>query len=225
MIAELVSFQNLLKRNSERDQYVDSNVYKAWWSSDSWARGWSRGSMVFLALSTIVTFTWTIAEVLGHLVGTKYGNIWMSLGSVCVNVVLFVCIMIVLSLGASDGKDTKFHCNEWVARYFQKSMLKLLGSSGGVSKFQLKHDLEWNGRLNYLRNEMIRLSEDTTDRCSNMIKLLEDKIAKSENHLRSQSESIEKSLAELKDERKAMKQQINDSFADILVSLHAVTKN
>jgi len=219
MIAELVSFQNLLKRNEMSDQSAGSMVYATWWSSDSWAHGWSRGSVVFFGLSSLVVVTWTVAEVLGHLVGTQYGNLWMSLGSVCVNVALFVCIMLVLSVGASEKTDKKF-CGEWYGRYFQKAMLRMLGSSGGKSgSAQSGMDLEWNGRLLYLRNEMVRLSNETKEDCRSMMRLLEDKMHQSETLLRSEAASIERGLSDLTSERQAMKDQIHESLAEILATV------
>lgn len=218
MIAELVSFQNLLKRHVVSDDTAGSMVYATWWSSDSWAQGWSRGSVVFFALSCLVVVGWTVAEVLGHLVGVQYGNIWMSLGSVCVNVGLFVCIMLVLSVGASEKTDTRF-CGEWYGRHFQKAMLRMLGSSGETSSNPSGIDLEWNGRMHFLRNEMVRLSNDTKEECRSIIKSLEDKLHQSGAHLRTETAAIERSLSDLRAERQTMKEQINESLAEILTTV------
>lgn len=212
MIAELVSFQNLLKRNVS-DQSRDLTVYATWWSSDSWAH-WSRGSVVFFGLSCLVVATWTLAEVLGHLVGTKYGNIWMSLGSVCVNVVLYVCIMLVLSVGASERTDTRF-CNEWYGRYFQRAMLRLLGSSGETNMAKSGAEPEWNGRLVYVRNEIEKLSNTNKEEFRSMVQLLESKMHQSETHLRSEFSAIERSLSSLHSE----KREIQESLEEILSTI------
>ena len=42
LIAELVSFQNLLRRHGE-EEVATYGVYSVWCWSDSWANGWSRG--------------------------------------------------------------------------------------------------------------------------------------------------------------------------------------
>jgi len=215
MIAELVSFQALLKRHETSDQTAGSTVYTTWWSSDSWARGWSRGSVVFCGVSCLVVTTWTFAEVLGHLVGSKYGNIWMSLGSVCVNVLLFVCIMVVLSAGASERKDTRF-CGEWYGRYFQQAMLRMLGSSGENRKDQSGMDLDWSGRLLYLRNEMAQFSNETKTECRSLVATLEERLQENETQRRSECAAIERALSELRSERRAMKDEIHESLTEIL---------
>ena len=223
MVAVLVSFQALLKRHESSGQTVDSTVYASWWSSDSWARGWSRGSVVFFGVSCLVVAVWTFAEVLGHLVGvgTKYGNFWMSVGSVCVNVVLFVGIMLLLSLGASDERtDTKL-CGEWYGRYFQQAMLRMLGSSGENHKNQSSVQLDWSGRLLYLRNEMAQFSNETKEECRALVTTLEEKLEHNENHLRTESAAIERGLTELRSEKQAMKQEIQESLSEILRAVQA----
>ena len=60
LIAELASFQSLLRR---RDQDADSLespmtkgiVYSKWWTSSGLSHNWSRGSVLFFGLSMVVT--------------------------------------------------------------------------------------------------------------------------------------------------------------------------
>lgn len=214
MIAEMVSFQYLLKRNAIEES-TESAVLATWWSSDSWARGWSRGSIVFCGVSCFVVTIWTIAEVLGHLFGTQYGNIWMSLGSVCVNVVLFLCIMVVLSVGASERTETRF-CSEWYGRHFQRAMLKLLGSSGDSIVVNVEADLDGYGRLLFLRNEMEKLNATNKDECRSLIRVLESKIQHNDTHIRSEFSAIEQSISVILTERGEIETEIKESLTEIL---------
>ena len=215
MVAEMVSFQNLLKRNNV-DESTESAVYATWWSSDSWAHGWSRGSVVFCGLSCFVVAIWTLAEVLGHLAGVQYGNIWMSLGSVCVNVVLFVCIMAVLSVGASTERTETRFCSEWYGRHFQRAMLLLLGTSGENNVDNLHAGVDWNGRLLYMRDAVEKLNATNKDECRSLVKVLESKMQQSETHVRFELSAIEHSLSNLQAERREMKTEMQEALAEIL---------
>ena len=219
MVAEMVSFQNLLKRNTV-DETAESAVYATWWSSDSWAQGWSRGSVVFCGFSSFVVAMWTLAEVLGHLVGVQHGNIWMSLGSVCVNVVLFVCMMLVLSVGASTERTEARFCSEWYGRHFQRAMLRLLGTSGDNTDA----DFDWNGRLLYMRNAMEKLNATNKDECRSLIKVLESKMQHSETHLKSELSSIEQILSNLQAERMETKTEMRETLAEILQTIQSRAK-
>lgn len=216
MVAEMVSFQNLLKRNNV-DESTESAVYATWWSSDSWAQGWSRGSVVFCGLSCFVVAIWTLAEVLGHLVGVQYGNIWMSLGSVCVNVVLFVCIMVVLSVGASTERTEARFCSEWYGRHFQRAMLHLLGTSGDSNLDNA--DFDWNGRLLYMRNAVEKLNATNKDECRSLIKVLESRMHQSETHVRTELSAIEKSVSNLQAESREIKTEMREALAEILQTI------
>lgn len=113
MAAALVSFQNLLRRSipqggpsSSSPIHVGGPLYATWWSSESWVRCWSRESVVFFSLASLVALVWTIGELVGYLTGALEGNVWLSFGSICVNVTLFVGIMMFLASGASEnGKE------------------------------------------------------------------------------------------------------------------------
>ena len=76
--AELVSFQNLLRRNS-----TAPGVYKGWGSRSSAIAGWSRGSVVFFSLCLLVIVIWMIAETVVYLLSPDDVNLFMSMGSVC----------------------------------------------------------------------------------------------------------------------------------------------
>lgn len=195
MIAELVSFQNILCRRGFSDQ-VDT-----WWNrSISYAHGWSRGSVLFFALSAFVTVSWTVGEVLGSIVGSSYGNIWMSLGSVFVNVLLLCGIILFLSAGAADrkvGSDEYYRSRyfEWYRRYFQSTMVYCLGSSGN-QKNVTGVDHMWQGRILYLRQEMERLSAETKKDCIEMVQSMESQLEHSESRLFSELSKIHVVLQE-----------------------------
>lgn len=60
LIAELASFQSLLRRRDQDAKSPESptakgNVYSKWWTSSGLSHNWSRGSILFLWLSMIVT--------------------------------------------------------------------------------------------------------------------------------------------------------------------------
>jgi hypothetical protein len=174
MIAELVSFQNLLRRSGDR-RVSTARVYKSWWSSDAWYRGWSRGSIIFLALSSVVILVWVLGETIGYFSGPGYGNVVLSLASIFINVALFVGIMLFLSnSGATDAFDEKVVSSDDVGwrDVPQRIMLCLLGSSGGSLSAGVFHD-SWKGRLLFLRDELKRISEENKADTDAKIKALE----------------------------------------------------
>ena len=158
MIAELVAFQNLLSFHD-----VTYEKDGSWWNrSFTCSKGQSRSSVIFLVLSLLVTTFWTIGEVLGSLLGSSYGNLFMSLGSVVVNVLLLCGVIFFLSTGSADHRDQYYRSRylDWYSRYFQSAMVRVLGSS--TSKIHSSGmEIIWQGRLHYLRNEMIRISDDS----------------------------------------------------------------
>jgi hypothetical protein len=209
MIAELVSFQSLLCRRELSDQ-VDT-----WWNrSISYAHGWSRGSILFFVLSSFVTASWTVGEVLGSLVGSSYGNIWMSLGSVFENVLLLCGIILFLSAGAADGKvgsNEYFRSRyfEWYRRYFQSTMVYCLGSSGS-QKNVAGVDHMWQGRILYLRQEMERVSNETKKDCINMVQSLESQIEQSESRIFSELSKIHMVFQERGEEQRQLLEMMTE---------------
>lgn len=218
MVAELVSFQNLLRRSiplggpsSSSPVHVGGPLYATWWSSESWVRGWSRGSVVFFSLASLVALAWTIGELVGYLTGALKGNVWLSFGSICVNVMLFVGIMMFLASGASEGGKEEDSQNpifffRWYGQYFQQAMVRFLGSSNG-SYGASSDSLVWNGRLVYLRREMTKLAEETKRDCAQMLKVVESTVHQSEQMTRTEVCGLEKSISELLAEQKEMKEQ------------------
>jgi hypothetical protein len=241
MIAELVSFQNLLRRNALPTTDVVSPtapIYKTWWSSDSWAHGWSRGSAVFFSLSSLVVFIWVIGEMAGYLSGPRHGNIFLSMGSVLINVALFIGIMLFLSTGAADTGSRKNVFNgednengrlqlfgQCYNGFLKHAMRYLLGSSNEKEDNSSVSD-DWSGRLVFLQREMGRISEATKEDSKQTSKVLETAITQTEERLRSEVTSLEKGLAELRlelrvalqtaDERKAQQDELQQTMRQVL---------
>lgn len=185
MISELVSFQNLLRRTKTHHSgsstslniigIEDTNMWNGVEKSAAWTKGWSYASVVFFTLSLLIVIVWTVAEIVGHSTGREQygGEIWMSLASVSMTVVLYICIILVLSKeGTSSTTDfTNNNNNDWYARYVQKTMVRILGSSvvanSGTSTSPDNKSIcgsashLWNGRVGYLRDEMERIAKES----------------------------------------------------------------
>lgn len=110
LIAELGSFQHLLRTDSRKDGDAPENIYSKWWYG---AFGFgnqrcSRGSAIFFFLSGLIVLIWFVAETAGYFTGKRVGNYAFSLCSILVNVLLFLGIVALLSNGASstNGRST-----------------------------------------------------------------------------------------------------------------------
>jgi hypothetical protein len=222
MIAELVSFQNLLQRNAK------PQLTQSWWSNDSWARGRSRGSLIFFSLSLGAVVTWTVGEVSGSLAGEnrKFGNILMRLGPVYVNVGLFIGIMLFLSKGV-DSDDNAYGeggtqltpwGSEWYGRYFQKTMVNLLGSTSGGESNVRGTEHQWQGRL---RDEMTRIACETQQDYRTMQQSI-DRIQQSETRVQADVSAIEKRLCDMSQESEAMKVDLNRFMKDVLEAVRSL---
>ncbi len=63
LIAELFSFESLLRTSSNRnDQDPPASIYSKWWYGTFGNHGWSRATTIFFALSGIVVITWFVGE-------------------------------------------------------------------------------------------------------------------------------------------------------------------
>lgn len=212
LIAELVSFQNLLKRTGKKQPQAPQRVYKDWWSEGSWIKGWSRGSIMFFTLSSTVVVIWIVSETSGLLSGNRYGNIWMSLISIFVIVVLFVGIMVFLSTGAStivtrlnvtknsseDDHHASPHCCDWYGRLVQRVMLRLLGNSEIASGPAGPESEAWRGRLVFLQEEMVRLAEESREQSDQKVHALEQLIHQTEARLKIEFATLDRGLGEIR---------------------------
>jgi hypothetical protein len=209
LIAELVSFQNLLRKHS--DTHQEEADKSRWWQRYLWNRGWSNSSATFFVLSALVMLLWLIGETAGYFAGERYGNFVFSLLSVLVNVLLFVAIVTFLSRGAAGmdkgGNSEKASSSRWYG-YVQRAMSRVLGSSQGTSSFVKNGETdEWRGRLNYLQQEMERISEKTNSNVVDQIKQVEQHVAMSENQVRSEMGNLECGMSDMMTELREMEKR------------------
>jgi hypothetical protein len=194
LIAELASFQNLLKR-SHKDE--PDRVYKQWWSHySSW--GWSRASIVFFGLSSTVVFIWLVAETSGIFSKASSGGVWMGLISIFSIVLLFVSIMYFLASGA-DGESSnliELTIAEWGGGWVKRGIIRILGGSsagGGLDEhIWATSDDAWQGRLMYLQHEMSRIAEDNQEEMKVYIRNLEKLIKDTDTQIRSELLSLKR---------------------------------
>jgi hypothetical protein len=207
LIAELVSFQNLLMK-ADNTSYISneknfkSSIYSRWWSSGPWSRNWSRGSVLFFCLSITVIVGWTLAELLGYARGKRYGSILFSLASVLVNVILFAAIMVFLSKGAaSTKKEPSKEDDEESDSMVQRAMLRLLGTSrdSQVDRRKARGEIDdWNGRVDYLQREMTHIAEQQKSLAVELSKSTENLVSQSEARLQAELCMIEQNFSYLK---------------------------
>ena len=192
MIAELVALQNLLSFQDMSEQ--DGS----WWTrSFDCEKGRSRSSVIFFVLSLFVTTLWTIGEVLGSLMGPNSGNLLMSLGSVAINVFLLCGVIFFLSSGSAEHKDQYYRSRylDWYSRYFQSTMVRMLGSSSSRIHFS-GMEIVWQGRLHYLQNKMIELSENSDKKWEVEIESLKTYFDVRETALQSELTDVKLALKE-----------------------------
>lgn len=193
LIAELVSFQNLLKRSKDQ---APAQVYKQWWSHlSSW--GWSRGSMIFFGLSSLVVFVWVIAETSGIYTNAGASNQFMGLLSIFIIVSLFVGIMLFLASGADNAHDRLDRVlEEWEGGFVKRIIIRILGGSLTGEAFHNQHqsaaDEAWQGRLIYLQNEMNRIADENRLEMQERMAKLEFLLKESEARLQEKLVSTKK---------------------------------
>ncbi|KAG7355959.1 ion transport protein [Nitzschia inconspicua] len=207
LVAELVSFQSLLRKRDYQGEQFDhakkneDGVFSNWWMSGSWSwtRKWSRGSIVFFGLSMFVTFVWTIAEIVGFSRGGKYVSIVSSLSSVFVTIALYVTVILFLGqnpiLTKKDGVPKK----EW-SNILQRVVLRVLGASQERRKearrSKNKGQGDWHGRVQFLRREMDRIAEKQSELLNEQSEDFQAMVGQSENRLRSELQAIEERFRE-----------------------------
>jgi hypothetical protein len=198
LIAELVSFQNLLRKTDHHDGGSSLRLYSKWWASGPCNQDWSRGSVLFFCLSVSVIVGWTLAELLGYARGERYGNILFSLASVFVNVALFGAIMAFLANGAASiKKDLSEEEGSSSDNCVQRALLRLLGASRGAPLKKRDED-EWNGRVHYLQREMSRNAEEQAAQAVEQSKSMENLVNASESRLWAQLSVLEEDFRSLK---------------------------
>lgn len=195
MVAESVAFQNLLKRHPS--EAVDSSsmvpvvsVNSTWLSGRTWCCGWSRGSLAFLVSSLSVVVVWAFGEVAGFASGDHKGNLYMSVASILVTVVLFFGIVLYLEAGARSESTEKISGPSRFEAFLQNSMLRLLGSTKDTGRAFSKVDDGWQGRLVYLSSEMQRITETSHRMTQNHMQRIEALVQSTESRLTEDIENI-----------------------------------
>lgn len=206
LVAELVSFQNLLKR---ADQSNDQGlallplVYSVWWTRSSVFEDWSRSSVLFFCVSGSVTLVWTLAEFWGYTSGERHGSVMFCLSSVIVNGLLFMMILAFLKKGDGRTQTTKGDPDREAASadsYIQRAMLHVLGTSRNLNrdqKFKRGNFNDWSGRVNYLRKEMMRISKEQEIQSQGHVRAIENLINLSETRLRMEINELHDRLGSL----------------------------
>lgn len=202
LVAELVSFQDLLKRTdngSEETSLGSPRLYSLFWTRRSVIRNWSRSSVLFFFVCILVVSVWTIAELSGYLHGGNHGSILFSLGSVFVNLILFNMIMVFLANGASrasrkkDSEDLKRQSEE---SFVQKIMLRLLFDSERKRNANKIND--WRGRVHHLQEEMARIAKEHNALALEQSKTMENMMSISEARIRTEINDLHESIGSLR---------------------------
>ena len=162
LLAELVSFQNLLRNYDEDRSGVNgSSLILGHCRKKKRFKGCTQGGIIFYLLSVTVILLLFIAETAGYASGHHYGTIRFSFFSILVNVFIFVVITVFLSWGPGGMTDSS-RCSGscWYTNSIEKIMLGLLGTSEETS-FAANDVEEWKGRIHYLKGEMTRIAAES----------------------------------------------------------------
>lgn len=195
LLAELVSFQYLLRKSKNKDnncweELIPERFRSRWIIRLS--RQWSWCSIVFFVSALSLFFIWTLAEIISFVRNHDSDYInggWLAL-SIIMNANILIVILCLLSEDVKSGSasGTEFEnrfrrvCMNWYEAAIQFLMLRVLGTA---DKHQTAADANgeggassWFGRAHYLKNSMqkaVRRSEARTT--AEMKKLLEEHIS------------------------------------------------
>ncbi|KAL3925628.1 MAG: hypothetical protein SGILL_000279 [Bacillariaceae sp.] len=210
LVAELVSFQSLLRRRDppeddapESEAKGEDLVYSEWWTSGSWSltRRWSRGSVLFFALSLFVICVWTVAELVGFARGDQYVSLFSSLSSVFVNIALYIAALLFLDRSAASARREAEGTREW-SNSLQRFVLRVLGVSRDDNKDprllrkKRKGREEWHGRVQFLQREMDGIAERQTELINEQSDNFQQMLNQSESRLRGELGAIEERFKE-----------------------------
>mmetsp|Transcript_3044 Transcript_3044/g.6749 ORF Transcript_3044/g.6749 Transcript_3044/m.6749 type:complete len:379 (+) Transcript_3044:3-1139(+) len=233
LIAELASFQSLLRRRDQDSKSLESPtakgvVYSKWWTSSGLAHNWSRGSVLFFWLSMIVTVCWTFAELVGYVQGVQVGSILMSFSSVLINIALYIIIMVFLDRNSAsnsskknvpmDGRDERsISLQKLVHWVFDVSRR----SKKVSSRFSRGQDV-WHGRVEFLQREMDHNAEKQTELVMTQSEHLQNSMNASETRLRKEVNRIDEKFelleASIQDELKETR-EVNASIISAVEEL------
>jgi hypothetical protein len=210
LVAELVSFQSLLRKREKHEDDPSKGqdtsgdlVYSQWWTSGGWSltRKWSRGSLLFFALSLFVTMVWTVAELVGFSQGKRYVSIVSSLSSVFINIALYITIIIFLDRGAAAARREADGREEW-SNSLQRFVLRVLGASRDGAKEiktmrkKRRGQEEWHGRVQFLQQEMDSIAERQTQLVNAQSENFQQMLSQSESRLKGELSAIEERFRE-----------------------------
>lgn len=222
MLAELVFFQNLLRRGPSDRVVLSINVFKP---TETLVQRSTAGFIVFTTASLVLLISWSIGEFVGSLViGENFGNVWMSIGSLLVNASIPCGIILSLSSSASDGNGRKWgkeedigSNSEWYTRYLRSAMLLVLGSSGGKSHLH-RNEHQWQGRLLFLQDKMARISDETVVECKSMIHSLDANIQASEASIKEAFHELKSNLQEASTKHNQTNEQLMKLLLKVLAT-------
>jgi len=237
LVAELVCFQNLLRKTSDTDSFADGStttignssqsnkVFDKWWAGRSCAKGWSRGSVLFFALSSLVILFWIIGEMLGYFSGERYGNVAVSMGSILINIVVFAAIMAFLSRGAdsitlsaskrasnngglvqTNSSDSTESSTVRLPAFLRNLILRIMGSSQDNWSFNFirsgrdpsRDQNEWRGRVHYLESRLEQMTKDSYTRSAKQLQSLEQLVAATEQRLKLEMAGVDQRVGGIK---------------------------
>jgi len=231
-IAELASFQSLLRRRDQDGQSLESPattgiVYSKWWTSSGLSRNWSRGSVLFFWLSMVVTICWTFAELVGYFRGIQVGSILMSFASVLINIALYIIIMVFLDRNSAINSMSK---NELVDTKVSYSLQKVVHWVLGVSRrtkavssrFSRGQDV-WHGRVEYLQREMGRNAERQKEIVVSQSEYLQNLMNTSEERVMTEINKIDENFKLLEASVRNNLKDTREVNSDMLRALNTLT--
>mmetsp|Transcript_8811 Transcript_8811/g.13650 ORF Transcript_8811/g.13650 Transcript_8811/m.13650 type:complete len:242 (-) Transcript_8811:25-750(-) len=197
LLAELSSFQNLFRTSTGVDVEESSPLYQQWWSGELSARGWRRGSVVFLTSSISIFVLWVLGELTGIFFAGRFGALRFSLLDIIAKFAVLVCIYTVLVNGASiktpneeSLKGNSGGYTSWHAETVQRVMLRLLGTSE-TNSFAPNEVDEWKGRVHHLQREMTKIANETAATTKQLLRAVEDRVVESEERILRQVSGLE----------------------------------
>jgi hypothetical protein len=212
LISELVCFQSLLLKQHDNESTNtlnrNSKVFKRWWVSTSRIDGWSRGSLAFFSLSSLVILLWAIGELVGTSSGERYGSIGLSLMSILINMMVFAGMMYFFSQGADNFLSKRGdlvdngseETDSWLPSCVRNLMLKVMGSSQDARAFspeRLKNSNEWQGRVHHIQSKIDQLAHDTFEHSLRQAQDLEQLVANTEARLKSEMVALDQRVESL----------------------------
>lgn len=198
LLAELVSFQHLLRPKKATEQLYNKKTYLPW-SGLCWKSKMRRESLVFFGLCSFVIVSWIVGETLAFYGREHDENFSFNLGSLGLVFGLLLAIFFILVRGASGSSSA----HPSIAKTIQWIMSHFIRTSADA--WNVAHEQEWKGQVNYLQREMSRIANETTAHTRMLIqeeirvtneqrKQLERRIIDSEERIMAQIKETQRQL-------------------------------